>query len=148
MLGDVGQDFWEEIDILTLNEARGANFGWPLTEGKHCFPPNTTCNAGGLTLPVLEYPRALGCSVTGGFRYRGSQWRSLYGTYVYGDWCSGRLWTAQFIDGQWRSSIALETSLSIVSFGEDEDGELYVVDYLGAIYELTAPSPRRRSVRH
>jgi glucose/arabinose dehydrogenase len=148
LLGDVGQDSWEELDIGSLAQARGANFGWPRMEARHCFPPGAVCNAADVTLPALEYPRALGCSVAGGYRYRGACWGSLYGTYLYGDWCSGRIWAAGEVDGHWQSTVIADTELSIVSFGEDDDGELYVVDYAGAIYELTAPAPRRRSVRH
>jgi glucose/arabinose dehydrogenase len=148
LMGDVGQDSWEEIDVTSLAEARGANFGWPRMEGKHCYPPNTMCHAGGLTLPVLEYARTFGCSVTGGYRYRGTHWRALYGVYFYADFCSGRIWAAEEVDGTWQSNIIADTELSIVSFGEDENGELYVVDHEGAIYELTAPAQRQRSARH
>jgi glucose/arabinose dehydrogenase len=148
LIGDVGQDSWEEIDIASIAEARGANFGWPRMEGRHCFPPSATCHAGGLTFPVLEYARAFGCSVTGGYRYRGTKWPALYGIYFYADYCSGRIWAAEEVDGAWQSSVVSDTELLIVSFGEDENGELYVVDHEGVVYELTAPAPRQRAVRH
>ncbi|HEX6642077.1 MAG TPA: PQQ-dependent sugar dehydrogenase [Thermoanaerobaculia bacterium] len=148
LMGDVGQDSWEEIDIASIAVARGANFGWPRMEGRHCFPPDTTCNGGGLTFPVLEYAREFGCSVTGGYRYRGTKWPALYGIYFYADYCSGRIWAAEEVDGAWHSSVVADTELLIVSFGEDENGELYVVDHDGAVYELAAPALRQRSVRH
>lgn len=147
MMGDVGQDDWEEIDITTLAAARGANFGWPRTEGNHCFPPGTTCSTEGLTPPALEYHRELGCSVTGGYRYRGSRWPALYGTYLYADFCSGRIWAATPSDGGWTSSVVADTEMTIVSFGEDDAGELYVVDYAGTVYEVNAPASRRRAAR-
>jgi glucose/arabinose dehydrogenase len=148
MIADVGQDDWEEVNILSPAAARGANFGWPLAEGLHCYPPGGTCSLSGLTGPALEYPRQLGCSITGGYRYRGTRWASLYGKYLYGDWCTGGIWAASEIDGGWQSSEIADTDLAIVSFGEDDAGELYVVDYNGSIFTLTMPSDRRRSVRH
>lgn len=150
LLGDVGQDSWEELDITTIAAARGANFGWPYMEGTHCFPPGEPCSTAGLTVPKLEYPRAEGCSVTGGYRYRGTQWARLNGVYLYGDWCSGTLWGATDTGaGQWTSTVLAQTGKAIVSFGEDDDGELYLVDYNGAIYRITAPGPsKHRAVRH
>lgn len=148
LIGDVGQDSWEEVDLVTHAQSRGANFGWPRMEGNHCFPPGAACSPTGLTSPTLEYPRDLGCSVTGGYRYRGAKSPSLYGTYFFGDWCSGRIWAADEVDGRLSSSVVVESGLAIVSFGEDDAGELYVVDYRGAVFELTAPAFKKRSVRH
>jgi glucose/arabinose dehydrogenase len=149
-LADVGQDAWEEVNILTIDAAHDANFGWPMTEGRHCFPPGTACDTSGVTLPRLEYPRDLGCSVTGGHRYRGQRWPSLFGTYFYGDWCTGRIWGATERDGIWTSRELADTNAAIVSFGEDDGGELFVVDYNGTIYRLGdgPPAPRQRAVRH
>lgn len=147
LIGDVGQDSWEEIDIVTHSQSRGANFGWPRMEGSHCFPLDAACSTAGLTPPALEYARELGCSVTGGYRYRGAKSPALYGTYFYGDWCSGRIWAADEVDGRLSSSIVADTDLAIVSFGEDDDGELYVVDYRGAVFHLTAPVFKKRAVR-
>jgi glucose/arabinose dehydrogenase len=148
-LADVGQDDWEEINIVTLADARGANFGWPMTEGKHCFPAGTTCSTAGLTLPVLEYTRELGCSVTGGYRYRGNRWPRIEGAYLYGDYCTGRIWAAtEGPGGTWTSTEVADTDAYLVSFGEDDDGELYVVDHQGSIFRVTAPYPKRRAVRH
>lgn len=148
LIGDVGQDSWEELDLLPLASARGANFGWPLREGMHCFDA-ARCDQPGLTPPQLEYPREQGCSVTGGFRYRGARWTSLRGTYVYGDFCSGRIWGAtRDASGTWVSRELLKTSASIVSFAEDDEGEVYVIDYAGLVAKLVeAPLPRVRAVR-
>jgi glucose/arabinose dehydrogenase len=143
LLGDVGQDAWEELNVLSPEAARGANFGWPMMEGAHCFPPGATCNSAGLTMPALEYPRAEGCSVTGGYRYRGRRFRQLEGIYFYGDWCSGRLWGARGSS----SELLADTELAIVSFGEDDDGELYVVDFNGAVLRLEGVAMKRRAVR-
>ncbi len=146
-LADVGQHAYEEVNILTTSAARFANFGWPRMEGRHCFPAGAACDPSGLTLPAIEYPRADGCSVTGGYVYRGRRWTSIYGEYIYGDWCSGRIWRAAQRNGQWTTKELADTDLAIVSFGEDDAGELYVVDYRGAVYHLTAPAARRRAVR-
>jgi glucose/arabinose dehydrogenase len=148
MIADVGQDDWEEVNIVSLAEARGANFGWPRTEGLHCYPQGEICSVAGLTLPAIEYPSELGCSVTGGYRYRGNRWSSLYGKYVYGDFCSGRIWAASETGGHWQPDEITDSDLAIVSFGEDDAGELYVVDYNGSVFELTMPANRRRAVRH
>jgi glucose/arabinose dehydrogenase len=148
-IGDVGQDSWEEIDVVTLAEAKGANFGWPILEGNHCFPPDKPCTTIGLVPPKIEYPHASGCSVTGGYRYRGGKWPRWYGLYFYGDWCSGRLWGAsQKPDGSWTSSEVESTGAMIVSFGEDDQGELYLVDYRGAVYRMSGVAQRRHSVAH
>jgi len=147
LLGDVGQDSYEELDLTTIAAARGANFGWPLMEGAHCFV--APCSTNGLTLPSLEYPRALGCSVTGGYRYRGTREKRFRDTYFYGDWCSGRIWGATESGyGQWDSRVLLETSLAIVSFGEDDDGELYVVDYNGRVFRIVDAAPPRVRVTY
>lgn len=147
-LADVGQDSWEEVDMLSLAEAKGANFGWPVLEGDHCFPPGTPCSSTGFVLPTFEYSHAFGCSVTGGYRYRGSKWPQWSGVYFYGDWCSGMLWSViQHADGSWTTVETQNTGKVIVSFGEDDDGELYLVDYAGAVYRMSpGQPPRRRAV--
>lgn len=93
---------WEEVDIAAIASTRGANFGWPRSEGKHCFPIGTSCEMNGQLLPAIEYSREAGCSVTGGYRYRGRLWNRFRGTYLYGDFCSGRIWGAtEQADGSW-----------------------------------------------
>jgi len=94
LIGDVGQSDWEEIDRIPslLAGQAGRNFGWPILEGTHCFPPSTiSCATSGLTAPILIYDHGLGCSVTGGYRYRGNANPALQGIYMYGDYCTGRI---------------------------------------------------------
>ena len=125
-IADVGQNAYEEINVQPPGVG-GLNWGWPIMEGFHCYPQNRGCDMTGLAPPVAEYGRAEGCSVTGGLVYRGSQYPAAQGAYIYGDFCSGRIW-ALYIgdDGGWRQLLLLETDLGISSFGEDEAGELYV----------------------
>jgi glucose/arabinose dehydrogenase len=133
-VGDVGQNSWEEIDII----AKGANCGWNIMEGSHCYIPSTGCNQSGLTLPIFEYDHSQGCSVTGGYVYRGEQIPSLQGHYVYGDYCSGRIWALAY-DGEAVTDNVLlaDSALSIASFGEDLAGNLYILDRQGGgIYTL------------
>ena len=133
-LADVGQNAWEEVDLIE----RGQNYGWNVMEGAHCFNPPTDCNTAGLRLPIAEYGRAMGCSITGGYVYRGSRIRDLVGRYLFGDYCSGRLWTlTEAAPGRWMMTQLLETGLSISSFGEDQDGEVYIVDHSGSIHVIT-----------
>ena len=126
-IGDVGQNLWEEINLQPAASPGGENYGWRRMEGTHCFNPPASCNPGTLTLPIIEYSHALGCSVTGGYRYRGQQIPELYGTYLYADFCSGRVWGAsQDGAGRWSAAELLDTALLISTFGEDEAGELYL----------------------
>ena len=92
-----------------------------------------------LTLPILEYDHSLGCSITGGYRYRGVASPGLWGVYFYADWCSGRIWGAtEDALGTWSTEELLDTNLQITAFGEDEDGEIYLADYTaGAIYRIS-----------
>jgi glucose/arabinose dehydrogenase len=138
--GDVGQDSFEEVDLIT----RGGNFGWNIMEGTHCFPPGATCVSTGLISPVTEYAHdaAGGTSVIGGFFYRGSALPGLVGAYVFGDLSSGNVWSLrQDIQGNWQRTLILTHTLTVSAFGRNALGELYVVDYLnGAILRIaTAP---------
>ena len=144
-IGDVGQNAFEEISFQPASSRGGENYGWRRMEGLHCFNPSTNCNPGNLVLPIVEYPQTDGsCSVTGGYRYRG-RFSSLRGLYIYGDFCSGKIWGAsEGSDGRWTPALLLQTSLSISSFGEDEFGELLVADLSGNVYRLIDPSARRR----
>ena len=145
-IGDVGQDSWEEIDILSLQQSKGANFGWPIFEGTHCFPSGTACSPSGFTAPQIEYSRAEGCSVSGGYRYRGRKFPQWDGLYFYGDFCSGRIWAAEELHGSWIASEVARAPAMIVSFGEDDEGELFVVDYHGTVSRMTMG--RRRAAPH
>jgi glucose/arabinose dehydrogenase len=127
--GDVGQNESEEIDIIR----RGRNYGWRIMEGPLCFRPRTGCDPSGLTLPVSSYRHVGGrCSITGGYVYRGSAIPDLVGTYLSGDLCTGEIFGMR----QLVRSLLLDTGLRISSFGEDEAGEVYVVDLGGAVYRI------------
>ncbi|MGH2453725.1 MAG: PQQ-dependent sugar dehydrogenase, partial [bacterium] len=129
-LADVGQNAWEEIDLIE----RGGNYGWRIMEGAHCFRAQSGCDRAGLVLPIAEYGREGGCSVTGGYLYRGSRIRNLAGRYLFADYCSGLVWMlTEGPSGRWTMSRLLDSGLRVSSFGEDQDGELYVVDHGGAI---------------
>lgn len=138
-IGDVGQASWEEIDYHPFGTGTGANHGWPIMEATHCYPPNTSeCPSDGLTLPIAEYSHADGCSVTGGYVYRGSAEPLLVGRYLFGDLCSGRIWALDRSSAGWTMQELVNTSITVASFGEDEAGELYVADvYNDTVYRLT-----------
>jgi glucose/arabinose dehydrogenase len=142
-IGDVGQGTYEEIDRQPARSTGGENYGWRIMEGFHCYNA-TTCNQDGLTLPILEYDHSLGnCSVTGGYVYRGTTIPELAGAYIYGDFCSGRIWGARAgAGGTWASSLLLDSPYSISSFGEDQAGELYLTDLSGGgVYRLASSAP-------
>ena len=132
--GDVGQDRYEEVDLIRP----GRNYGWNLMEGAHCFQAGS-CDREGLEMPVTEYDHGSGCSITGGYVYRGSRLPSLYGAYVYADYCSGRIWALRYDGSEVTEHLQiLDSSLSIPSFGEDPAGELYVLAFDGTIYRFVA----------
>jgi uncharacterized repeat protein (TIGR03806 family) len=135
--GDVGERAREEIDII----ARSGNYGWRFREGTLCHNPPDDCPTAGLTEPVIDYDRALGGSVTGGYVYRGELLASLAGRYIFGDFVSGRIWVLQANeDGGFDMVELATTGLSISTFGEANDGELYVVDIAGGgLYQLQPP---------
>ena len=131
--GDVGQNTWEEINIIT----KGANYGWNIMEGFHCYSPASGCDQSGLTLPIVEYDHSQGCSVTGGYVYRGDRTPALQGLYIYGDYCSGRIWALGYQgNAVTQNTLLVESGLSITSFGEDLVGNLYILDREGGIYTL------------
>ncbi|HRD67364.1 MAG TPA: PQQ-dependent sugar dehydrogenase [Candidatus Competibacter sp.] len=128
-IADVGQGSWEEVNFQSAGSPGGQNYGWRRMEGRHCFDPPSDCDDGTLTLPVLEYDHGVGRSITGGYVYRGSRVPELVGRYVYGDFASGRLWAAHPMNGTWINEELPASAALISSFGEDEAGELYLVDY-------------------
>ena len=139
-IGDVGQDSWEEVDHLAKGVA-GANFGWNRYEGTHDFAKDTPLAGGRLTSPVAEYSHSEGCSITGGYVYRGKRIAGLSGRYVYADYCSGKLWTLATSGGAPRdvSSVVSDAGVkSIVSFGEDGSGMLYVCSAQGQLYRFAS----------
>jgi glucose/arabinose dehydrogenase len=140
-VADVGQSNLEEVNFQPFDSPGGENYGWRLMEGSACFNPAVNCDNGMLTPPILEYDHSLGCSVTGGYRYRGNENPGLLGVYFYGDFCTGRIWGAiQNNAGQWTTTVLLDTDLSITAFGEDENGEIYLADFSsgdGTIYRIS-----------
>ncbi len=133
-VGDVGQNKFEEIDIVE----KGGNYGWNVLEGFHCHPDSTSsCDSEEFEAPIVEYDRDEGCSVTGGYVYRGSIFNFLYGSYIYGDFCSGLIWALNY-DGTKivDVTILVDSDLIISSFGEDEEGELYILSFDNKIYRL------------
>jgi glucose/arabinose dehydrogenase len=134
-IADVGQDTWEEVNFQPASSTGGENYGWSVLEGANCYNNNSLCDDflnGGSTLPILEYHHAPECSITGGYRYRGQSYPDLQGIYFYADFCTGRIWGAtQQVNGTWESQELLVAGFSISTFGEDETGELYVVEYNG-----------------
>jgi len=136
-IGDVGQNDWEEVNREDVDDVGGNNYGWNVMEGKHCYPAGSSCSLAGDTLPVAEYSHSLGCSITGGYVYRGDSQRDMQGLYVFGDFCSGRIWTMSATGTT--ITQRRDTSLSISSFGESESGELYLTDLNGSLYRVIAP---------
>lgn len=132
--GDVGQNAWEEIDIIE----KGKNYGWRIMEGSHCRPPTTGCDMSGLELPVWEYAHnGGGRSVSGGYVYRGSLLPGLLGSYIYADFLTGEIWGLNYTSGGTPTNILLDdTNVGISSFGVDEANELYICAFDGKIYRL------------
>jgi glucose/arabinose dehydrogenase len=140
-IADVGQSNLEEVNFQPASSVGGENYGWRLMEGSSCFNPGSNCNDGSLVLPIVEYDHSLGCSITGGYRYRGLENSGMFGLYFYGDFCTGRIWGASpDAQGNWVTTELLDTDLQVTAFGEDEDGELLVASFSpgpGAIYRIS-----------
>ncbi len=142
---DVGQDEVEEVDLIR----KGGNYGWNIMEGSQCFLPSSGCSRTGLELPIAEYTHREGISITGGYVYRGQALPGLRGKYVFGDYGSGTVWTIPTAGPAAASSkadtlrprtVLLQSRLALASFGEDEAGELYLLDLAGGVYRLE-PAP-------
>jgi glucose/arabinose dehydrogenase len=137
-IADVGESEWEEIDRQPVDSTGGENYGWAVMEGRHCFAADG-CDQSPFVLPIAEYSHDFGCSVTGGYVYRGTAQPDLQGVYLLADYCSGLVWTLQVDEGTTTPKLVLESDLAISSFGEDEDGELYLVDLRGGgLYRVVA----------
>ncbi len=132
-LADVGQNDLEEVHLALAPLRGGLNFGWNIMEGSACFPPIVTgCATEGLQIPIAEYGRDNGCSITGGYAYRGHAFPALAGAYIFGDYCSGRVWTLQLdAQGAWQMIQRADFDFLIPTFGEGGDGEIYVTDDAG-----------------
>ena len=165
-LADVGQNKWEEVNFEPASSKGGLNYGWRIMEANHCYDPKENCPTEGLINPIIEYPNDAnhpafefriieelsfsetdveGCSVTGGYVYRGQRIKSMQGQYIFGDYCSGNIWTLKVVNGKAinfknrTEEINIgggEFTTYISSFGQDSDGEIYIIDYNGGIYKL------------
>ena len=139
-IADVGQDRYEEVDVAPAGDGggRGVNYGWNIMEGAHCLGGGE-CNQAGLTAPDFEYEHAQGCSITGGYVYRGAAIPAIQGLYFYGDFCQGWVRSFRYAAGSvtevtdWPS---LRPGGSVLSFGEDAAGELYVMSSSGGVFKV------------
>lgn len=129
-IGDVGQNKYEEVDILQ----KGGNYGWNIKEGYHCFI-TSQCDSNGLIDPIFEYNHSLGIAIIGGYVYRSSELSNLSGTYIFGDYVSGRIWSLDFQNGNKVNEI-LKINITITSFGIDNTGNVYILDINGNIYQI------------
>jgi glucose/arabinose dehydrogenase len=146
-IADVGQDLWEWVHVVPADDLVGHNFGWDIVEGFECFEAGT-CDRTGLTPPVVDYSHAEGCSITGGFVYRGSAIPGLVGHYLFADYCSALLRSIRWEGGavtahwDWKPVLDPDSKLAnLVSFAEDPAGELYLVSLAGALYKLVPTPP-------
>ncbi len=133
-IADVGQNKWEEINYLPAGSTGRLNFGWNIYEGLHHYQGEPQMNFPYID-PVAEYSHQVGCSVTGGYVYRGAM-PAWQGIYFYADYCSGRVWGLLNVEGQWQAQVLFETGVPVTSFGVDESGEIYLVGDTGQILRL------------
>ncbi|MFZ5857458.1 MAG: PQQ-dependent sugar dehydrogenase [Chloroflexota bacterium] len=141
-IGDVGQNAQEEVDFQAAGVAGGQNYGWRILEGNLCYSPAVCTPPANYVPPVTVYDHGTndsnGCSVTGGYVYRGSNFPALTGVYLYADFCLGKIWgLTRNISDQWVTTLIADTDYMIPSFGEDEQGELYIMDFAsGSVLRL------------
>lgn len=137
-VADVGQNAWEEVNVLRPTDA-GANLGWNLTEGRACFA-SADCTLTGITLPVHVYDHALGCSITGGYVYRGAEMPAVQGRYFFSDFCTGNLMSFRLGDGVAQDVVGMDGAAAslgqVSSFGRDGAGELYMLTLDGTVAKL------------
>lgn len=130
--GDVGQNAWEEIDIIES----GKNYGWAIMEGMHCYQSND-CDQTGLTLPIYEYDHSVGRSITGGFVYRGETLSNLEGKYIYADYVVGKIWALSYEGNTAKDNqLLVEVDQAIPSFGVDRNNNLYFLSFDGYVYQI------------
>jgi glucose/arabinose dehydrogenase len=140
-IADVGQSDREEVNVSSAASGggRGTNYGWNITEGSNCYPPGSICNKNGIALPYVEYGHVAGaCSITGGYVYRGAAVPALQGTYFYADYCAGFVRSFRWATGlvSEHATWAALSGGNITSFGEDTDGELYILTAAGGLYRI------------
>ena len=138
-ISDVGQRKWEEINFQPARSKGGENYGWRYLEGFNSFKLEKNIDLKELTMPVFEYGHEDGCSVTGGYIYRGREHPNMTGTYFLGDFCTGIIWGLKGKNNKWVFSKLLKKPIFISSFGTDENGEIYVLDFKsGYVYQLVS----------
>jgi glucose/arabinose dehydrogenase len=139
-IADVGQDAWEEIDFQPAGSQGGENYGWNILEGNHCYSASACTPPANYSPPVWKYNHgpndSIGCSVTGGYVYRGSTYPAMQGIYFYGDYCTARVWGLRFEGNQWTNQELKTAPGNITSFGEDQAGELYLTSSNGVVYQV------------
>lgn len=138
-IADVGQNQREEVNFQPASSTGGENYGWDIMEGTRCIPGN--CDLSALTLPVTEYEHSQGCSVTGGEMYRGSAYPGLYGTYLYGDFCTGNIWGLKFDGSEWVATLLTTFGTSLTTFGMGEDGSIYAAYSGSGIFLVSDGEP-------
>ena len=135
LLGDVGQGAWEEVDMIE----RGKNYGWNICEGAHLRGTTTACADSSFVDPIAEYDHSLGCSITGGYVYRGTIIADLDGVYFFGDVCTGAIWALRQVPGTApQLEVVIRSGLSVVSFAQSLDGEVYVVNIGGTLHKIVS----------
>ena len=138
-IGDVGQSDWEEVNLALAGSGGGQNYGWPCYEAHHPILPQLCAQAGPLTPPLFAYPHGSECAITGGYRYRGSEFPRLVGHYLFADFCSGRFWSLAELNGSWNQQLLATNVMLPTTFGEDADGRLYVASWLtDTVFMVTA----------
>ena len=139
-IADVGQHAFEEVNITPAGTPGGVNYGWRFMEGRACYDPSDNCDNGMLALPEVSYAQERGrCAIIGGYVYRGAQFPALSGIYLYADYCSGEIFGRREEAPIESSPAVLHTHTdSITAFGEDVNGELYVMDQAGNVYRIAA----------
>lgn len=131
-IADVGQNRYEEVHIERRGAPGGLNYGWNIMEGSHCFSPRTGCNRNGLQMPIAEYDHSQGISITGGYVYRGAAFPRMQGYYFFADFGSTKVWALREVRAnEWEMTEIMSARFPVSSFGEDEAGELYLVDFGG-----------------
>ena len=135
-IADVGQADWEELNYLPAREPGGANFGWDVVEGPICYDAET-CDRSQFVEPIVTYDHSTGCAIVGGFVYRGQQYPELAGNYFFADFCQNIIWSLVNNNGEWLQNEVYQGDVRVSSFGEDVNGELYVLDHQGGtVYQI------------
>ncbi len=142
-VADVGQNLYEELNLISAGQQRpGLNFGWDYYEGQHAYDERVSLDPSTLVWPVFEYAHDQGCSITGGYVYRGTQLPEWNGIFLFGDYCSGLVWGAlQQADGAYRTQQLFQIGGNLSAFGQDAYGEVYALDYLNGQVLKLAPAP-------